>query len=147
MTGNGKLPISAFRILKRTGASVSKLEALREEVHASLRSLQLPANKLLGKCIAIAVGSRGICDIAKVVGAACEWLREAGAQPFVFPGMGSHGGGTAEGQRKILEEYGVAPDEVGAEIRAAMETVTVGTPPKASPHLWIVMPGMRTPCW
>jgi hypothetical protein len=130
MADNGMIPISSFRILERTGVGVPKLENLHEEIDAALCSLQLPADKLFGKRIAISVGSRGICDLAKVVRSICKWLREAGAQPFVFPGMGSHGGGTAEGQRKILEEYGVAPDEVGAEVRVAMETVNLGTTPE-----------------
>jgi Domain of unknown function (DUF362) len=130
MTRNGKLSICTCRILERTGVSVPKLEVLQDEIHVALCSLQLPADKLVGKRIAISVGSRGICDLAKVVRGVCEWLRESGAQPFVFPGMGSHGGGTAEGQRKILEEYGIAPNEVGAEVRAAMETVSLGTTPE-----------------
>jgi hypothetical protein len=117
-------------MLQRTGASIPKLEVLQEEIHAALCSLQLPPDKLLGRRIAISVGSRGICDLATVVRGVCEWLRESGAQPFVFPGMGSHGGGTADGQRKILEEYGVTPDAIGAELRVAMETVQLGTTPE-----------------
>lgn len=130
MTHSEKLPISACNILKRTHASIPKLNAVQQEINAALCSLKLPADKLLGRRIAISVGSRGICDLAKVVRSVCAWLRDSGAQPFVFPAMGSHGGGTAEGQRKILEEYGVVPDEVGAEIRAGMETVGVGTTPE-----------------
>ena len=130
MADNGMIPISSFRILERTSVSVPKLEILHEEIHAALCHLQLPADKLFGKRIAISVGSRGIRDLAKVVRSVCKWLRESGAQPFVFAGMGSHGGGTAEGQRKILEEYGVAPDEVGVEVRVAMETVSLGTTPE-----------------
>lgn len=130
MTSNAQLPISTFRILERAGSSVPKLEALQEEIHASLSILELSADKLAGKRVAISVGSRGIRDLAKVIRGVCEWLRKSGAKPFVFPAMGSHGGGTAEGQRKILEEYGVTPDEIGAEIRVAMETVNLGTTPE-----------------
>lgn len=130
MTDGGRLPISPFKILKRTGASVPKLKDLQTEIKALLTSLQLPAEKIAAKRIAISVGSRGISDLAQVVRGVCEWLRESGAQPFVFPGMGSHGGGTAEGQRKVLEEYGVSGDGVGAEIRAAMDTANLGTTPE-----------------
>lgn len=130
MTSNEVLPLSEFRILERTGASMPKLQALQNEIHVSLCNLRLPAEKIAGKRIAISVGSRGICDLATVVRSVCEWLRESGAKPFIFPGMGSHGGGTAEGQRKILEEYGVTQDEVGAKILASMETVRVGTTPE-----------------
>ena len=130
MTLNEKLPISTCKILKRTDVSIPKLNAVQQEIDTALCSLRLPADKLLGKRIAISVGSRGISDLAKVVRSVCAWLHDSGAQPFIFPGMGSHGGGTAEGQVKILEEYGVTPDEVGAEVRAGMETVSLGTTPE-----------------
>jgi len=130
MTHDGKLSVSPCKILKRTDPSVPKVKDLPIEIRAALSSLQLPVEKIAGKRIAISIGSRGISDLAQIVRSLCEWLRELGAQPFVFPAMGSHGGGTAEGQRKVLEEYGVSADEVGAEIRAAMGTVNLGTTPE-----------------
>jgi hypothetical protein len=39
--------------------------------------------------------------------------------------MGSHGGGTAEGQRAIVEGYGVTEEYIGAPIRATMEVEKV----------------------
>ncbi len=39
--------------------------------------------------------------------------------------MGSHGGGTAEGQRRIIEGYGITEEFCGCPIRASMETVVV----------------------
>ncbi len=39
--------------------------------------------------------------------------------------MGSHGGGTAEGQREVLESYGITEAFCGCPIRASMETVVV----------------------
>jgi hypothetical protein len=41
--------------------------------------------------------------------------------------MGSHGGATAEGQKKILCELGITPDFVGAPVLSSMEVVKVGT--------------------
>jgi hypothetical protein len=43
--------------------------------------------------------------------------------------MGSHGGATAEGQRRILEDMGVTEDYVGAPIKSGMETVVAGIAP------------------
>ena len=40
--------------------------------------------------------------------------------------MGSHGGATAEGQRQVLESYGISEAAVGCPIRASMETTIVG---------------------
>ena len=40
--------------------------------------------------------------------------------------MGSHGGATAEGQRAILDHYGITEEACGCEIHATMETKKVG---------------------
>ena len=96
----------------------------------TLRGLGIAAEKLRGKRVAVAVGSRGIASLKEIVQAVCGWLKAQGAQPFIFPAMGSHGGGTAEGQRKILEDYGVTEAAIGVEIRSSMETVLLGTTPE-----------------
>ncbi len=96
----------------------------------TLRGLSIAAEKLRGKRVAVAVGSRGIASLKEIVQAVCGWLKAQGAQPFIFPAMGSHGGGTAEGQRKILEDYGVTEAAMGVEIRSSMETVLLGTTPE-----------------
>lgn len=79
-----------------------------------------------GDRVAVTAGSRGIHDIATVVRAAVAWLRAAGAEPFVVPAMGSHGGATAEGQRAVLAELGIVEETVGAPVVATMETVEIG---------------------
>jgi hypothetical protein len=53
-------------------------------------------------------------------------LQELGARPFIIPAMGSHGGGTAEGQRAVLDHYGVTEAAMGCPIRATMEVVRIG---------------------
>ena len=40
--------------------------------------------------------------------------------------MGSHGGGTADGQLSVLEHYGITEATMGCPIRATMEVVQVG---------------------
>ena len=81
---------------------------------------------LQGKSIAIGVGSRGIRPQPPVVRAVVRELKAAGAAPFIVPTMGSHGGGTAEGQTWILTDYGITEEYTGAPIRASMDVVTVG---------------------
>jgi hypothetical protein len=80
-----------------------------------------------GQRIAITAGSRGIAHIATVISSVAEAVRAAGAEPFIVPAMGSHGGATVEGQRALLAEYGITEREVGVPIRATMDTVVVGT--------------------
>lgn len=76
-----------------------------------------------GASIAIAAGSRGIANIARMVKAAADFLRNADAKPFIVPAMGSHGGATAEGQRELLASYGITDQAMGCPVRAAMEVV------------------------
>ena len=79
-----------------------------------------------GHRVAIAVGSRGICGIARLVRALAQLLAEAGALPFVVPAMGSHGGGTATGQAAILEHLGITAASTGVPIRSSMQVCQIG---------------------
>jgi hypothetical protein len=72
--------------------------------------------------VAVALGSRGIDRIALIARTLVDWLRERGAEPFVVPAMGSHGGATPAGQRELLASYGLTPEALGVPIRAEMET-------------------------
>jgi hypothetical protein len=79
--------------------------------------------------IAVGVGSRGIAQIDVVARAAVEFLKSRGAQPFVFPAMGSHGGATPAGQREMLGTLGVTEQSVSAPMDDSMETVELGRTP------------------
>jgi acyl-CoA synthetase (AMP-forming)/AMP-acid ligase II len=83
-----------------------------------------------GQVVAVGCGSRGIAEIAKAV---IAQLRALGAQPFIFPCMGSHGAATAEGQKKVLESYGITEATTGVPIRASMDTTVVGELPDGTP--------------
>jgi hypothetical protein len=76
-----------------------------------------------GERIAIAVGSRGIADIVEIVRDVAEWVRGQGAEPFIVPAMGSHGGATAQGQERILRDYGVTEASTGAPVLSGMAVV------------------------
>jgi len=91
-----------------------KNEILKPEITQTIKA---------GASIAIGVGSRGVANIDIAVKSLVSSLKELGAVPFIFPAMGSHGGGTVENQTALLAGYGVTEDKVGAEIRATMETV------------------------
>jgi hypothetical protein len=80
-----------------------------------------------GKSVAITAGSRGIANLAVVLAELVSELKKIGAKPFLVPAMGSHGGATAEGQKKILEHYGITEEAMGAPIKSSMEVVNIGT--------------------
>ncbi len=76
-----------------------------------------------GSRIAIAVGSRGIASLTLLVREVVAWVKSQGATPFIVPAMGSHGGATSDGQRRVLEGYGITASAVGAPIHSSMEVV------------------------
>jgi hypothetical protein len=93
-------------------------------VGEALRQVEIPKGS-----IAIGVGSRGVARVGEVVAALVAFLKEAGAEPFIVPAMGSHGASTAEGQARVLAHMGVDEDKVRCPVRATMETVKIGETP------------------
>ncbi len=81
-----------------------------------------------GASIAIAVGSRGIANLATIVRTTVEFVKAQNGHPFIIPAMGSHGGGTAVGQAEVLASYGVTPEAMGCPVRSSMETVEITGP-------------------
>ena len=79
-----------------------------------------------GDRVAVAVGSRGIANLAAIVGQVVAFLKAADARPFLLPAMGSHGGATPEGQARVLSGYGLTEDALGVPVFASMETRVVG---------------------
>jgi hypothetical protein len=95
------------------------------EVKRQLSALPLAERIKPGQTVAVTAGSRGIAKIAEIIKASVEHLKSIGAKPFIVPAMGSHGGGTAEGQVEILHGYGITEEYCGCPIRASMETVII----------------------
>ena len=79
-----------------------------------------------GARIAVAVGSRGIRDLFPVVHTTIECLKALGAKPFIVSAMGSHGGGTEEGQREVLTGYGITEENLGVPVVTTVDTVLLG---------------------
>lgn len=78
-----------------------------------------------GDSVCITAGSRDVANIARVIRAICDQVKSVGAHPFIIPAMGSHAGAKAEGQRGIIEGYGVTEEAMGAPIRATMDTEVI----------------------
>ena len=103
-----------------------RVEDVAGRVRQALEALDLGKKIRPGQTVALTAGSRGIANIPVILKSTADHLKKLGAKPFLVPAMGSHGGGTAEGQRQIIESYGITEEFVGAPIRASMEVVTVG---------------------
>ena len=81
---------------------------------------------LRGKRIAVTVGSRGIPFLPEMVKTILDTLKDWGAKPFIVPAMGSHGGGTVEGNLQILTDYGITEEAMEVPIKASMDVVKIG---------------------
>jgi Lactate racemase N-terminal domain len=94
---------------------------IRRQIDAPGIARRIPRGR-----VAVAVGSRGVAEIPLITKTVVAALRRHGAQPFVVPAMGSHGGATAEGQRDVLAGLGVTEAAVGAPIVSSMDVVELG---------------------
>lgn len=96
-----------------------------EDVEATLQEeLQKVKDRIKpGAKIAVAVGSRGIDALPEMTRGTVQFLKDLGAEPFIVPSMGSHGGATGPGQTEVLRHLGVTEESAGAPIRSSMEVV------------------------
>ncbi len=97
-------------------AAVSR-EMEREEIRSRIQP---------GMSIAITAGSRGIRNVDIITKAVVDGVKARGANPFIVPAMGSHGGATAEGQVEMLAGYGITEEAMGCPIKSSMEVVELG---------------------
>jgi Domain of unknown function (DUF362) len=122
LLGNVEPPSVA--LVEQRVDSPPALKDIQAAVGEALRSVELPTGT-----VAVGVGSRGVGRISDVVAALVGFLKEAGAEPFVVPAMGSHGASTAEGQADVLRHLGVSEERVGCPVRATMEAQKIGETP------------------
>lgn len=101
------------------------IEDIASEIESELM-LKWSRRPAAGDKVAITVGSRGISNIADITAAVIKEVKKTGAEPFIIPTMGSHGGATADGQQAVLKEYGITEDTMGVPIRSSMEVVHIG---------------------
>ena len=120
----GEVEPPAVALVEQRVDAPPALEDIRSAVGEALRSVEIPEGS-----VAIGVGSRGVGRIGDVVAAVVGSLKEAGAEPFVVPAMGSHGASTAEGQARVLAHLGVSEERTGCPVRATMEAVKIGETP------------------
>jgi hypothetical protein len=117
----------------RQAVAAEQIEDVTGAVQAGLAEISLKNLVQPGMRVALAVGSRGISCYREVVTTVVRELLALGARPFLVPAMGSHGGGTAEGQRRVLEAYGLGERDLGVPVLSSLETVQIGETPEGMP--------------
>jgi hypothetical protein len=110
-----------------------RLADIPAEVAGQFQAIGLAVRIQPGWEVAVTAGSRGIANQARILRCVCDYVRQCGASPFIVPSMGSHGGATAEGQRRVLEKYGVTEEAMDCEIRSSMEVVLLGRAANGAP--------------
>src|SRR6516225_5944758 len=105
----------------------NRIDNIPEAVRKELAKLNL--NRIIkpGQTVALTAGSRGIANIPVILKSTIQFLGDLGARPYIVPAMGSHGGATALGQKKLLESYGVTEAAMGVPIHSSMETISLGS--------------------
>ena len=89
-----------------------------------------------GARVAITAGSRGIQNLVRMTRAAVDFVKAAGAQPFIVPAMGSHGGATDDGQKSLLADLGISEASMGCPVVSSMAVEEIGRTPSGVPvHL------------
>ena len=101
-------------------------EEIPEIVKRELSQKKFSSQIKPGMNIAITAGSRGIANVVIITKAIVDFALSKGANPFVVPAMGSHGGATAEGQLEVLESYGITEASLGCPIKSSMKVKMIG---------------------
>lgn len=105
-------------------------DGLRDPAAALGEKLPAMAGRIHpGDRVALTGSSRQIANMAVFLRELASFVKAQGGEPFIVPAMGSHGGATAEGQRAILESFGVTEDFCVCPIVSSMETVRVAVLP------------------
>ena len=107
----------------------NSIEDIESYVEKVLKDAGIARRVKPGQKIALTLGSRGINRIDRILRTVGKVLKDLKAEPYIVLGMGSHGGGTVEGQMKIAEKFGVTEATMGMPIKATMEVVRIGTTP------------------
>lgn len=103
-----------------------RIENIDCEIRKQFYELKLEERMKPNSKIAVAVGSRGINNIALITKSIVNLLKENNFQPFIIPAMGSHAGATSEGQKRFLSGYGITEEYVGVPIVSSMDVVKIG---------------------
>lgn len=119
---SGLLPMNTSRLPKspippvipvRQQFDRPKVMDLGAATAAALAQVIPDPTRVRGKVIGLTAPSRGIRDIGPVLRHLVGTLRSFGAIPKVLTAMGTHGGGTAEGNLETACNRGIDPERIG----------------------------------
>ncbi|MGI6065725.1 MAG: lactate racemase domain-containing protein [Bacillota bacterium] len=104
-----------------------RVDDVKSLAAGALWATDFPTKIKKGMKVAVLAGSRGIMNIKLIVRTVVDEIKKAGGEPSVVAAMGSHGGGTAEGQREVLCHLGISEETMDCPIVCSGESVLIGT--------------------
>ena len=134
---SGTLPSTFLEV--RQDFDAPRIRDISRRVRSALQEGRILNQMRKGDRVAVALGSRGIANIAEIAKSTIDCLRLAGLKPFVVPAMGSHGGARANGQKEVLSHLGITTDQTAHCISRQ-----TGEWPCQNGSHW---PGMSTGCF
>jgi len=103
-----------------------RLDDVAGAVREELRRTGLAERIKPGQTVGITAGSRGITNITTILAEVVSFIKSLKARPEIIAAMGSHGGGTGDGQRQILNALSITENKIGAPVRTGAECRQVG---------------------
>jgi hypothetical protein len=116
--------IKMFRVMQNYDGS--KVDDIPYVISEEFKRIGLSRMMISGKKIGIAVGSRGVRNLQLIIKSLIQEVKKRNGAPFIIPAMGSHGDANVEGQKKILEGFGIAEEKLGVPIAANMDIIELG---------------------
>ena len=111
----------------------TRLEDACGAVRDGLSALPLAAKVRPGARIAITAGSRGIQNLVGMTRAVVDGVKAVGGTPFIVPAMGSHGGATDEGQKRLLADLGISEAAMDCPVVSSVAVEEIGRTPSGHP--------------
>ncbi|BAF59514.1 MAG: hypothetical protein HPY89_12435 [Pelotomaculum sp.] len=99
---------------------------IKSAVRSVLSSSDLKNRIGSGARVGITAGSRGINSIDLILQEVVSYVKSCGGMPVLLAAMGSHGGGSPAGQRKILNSLGITEEKTGAPVICSTDCIVIG---------------------
>lgn len=112
--------------LVKQNFTCKSINNIEEHILSELNNMGIREKIFSGMKLCLTYGSRGFPYGFKVISTLIEIFKSWGADPFIIPAMGSHGGGTDEGQMQVLKKMGITEEALKVPVKSCVDSVYTG---------------------